>query len=253
MPVRKPKKPVRNGGANRARVQPVNKGGSRRARATLPENIIEATGKAAHGVGSRFMEAATREPDLGHGLPKATRPVIATTPTEIRNRAAHKREANRRRTAANNVRGYAQPLITGNDPRQMGGALPTAEELFELTEGGSQPLTSLPSAEELLNLTSEQEYDVAAHDEGTYHFPQVAPTKTAFPVRPRTLEAGWERITDTNDPRYPGVLRVRFRDGTPWEYYNIPANLWQRFKRVQSPGRFINRVLDNYPYARGEF
>jgi hypothetical protein len=71
------------------------------------------------------------------------------------------------------------------------------------------------------------------------------PTPSINPPRPRTLAAGYDRDTST--------LRVRFRDGTPWEYYNVPPRVWKNFRAVKSPGRFINRVLNNYPYARGDF
>ncbi len=71
------------------------------------------------------------------------------------------------------------------------------------------------------------------------------PTDSSNPPRPRTLAAGYDKNTQT--------LFVRFRDGTPWEYYDVPPNLWRNFQRVQSPGRFINRVLNNYPYGRGDW
>lgn len=223
MPVRKPKKPST---------------GRRRAAAAIPSNVIEASRRAAEGAGSRFMEAATREPDLGHGLPVAPKPIIAVTPADIRRRTAQKKEANRRKGAANNVRGYVRP----------GGVLPPAITTPIVDEQGN-----LISAEDLLRLTSDQQGAPTAIQEGTYHFPQVSPTKTINPPRPRTLEAGWERIVDQNHPSYPGILRVRFRDGTPWEYHQVESAVWQRFKRVQSPGRFINRVLNQYPYNRGSF
>lgn len=230
MPVRRPKKP------------------SRPRRPSIPSDIIQQSSRGVQGAGSRFMETATREPDLGHGLPKAVRPVVAVTPAEIRSRKSQKEEANRRRTTRNNVRGYVTPGwgVARPDFRP----LPTAQELLEQA---ATPTTQMPTAEELLQLTTEQEYDVQAHDEGTYHFPQVSPTKTINPPRPRTMEAGWQRIDNLDHPAYPGILRVRFRDGTPWEYYQVPSSVWQRFKRVQSPGRFINRVLNQYPYGRGDF
>jgi hypothetical protein len=71
------------------------------------------------------------------------------------------------------------------------------------------------------------------------------PTPSINPPRPRTVAAGYDRETQT--------LRVRFRDGTPWAYYDVPPRVWNNFKRVKSPGRFINRVLNNYPYARDDF
>lgn len=183
------------------------------------------------------MEAATREPDFGHGLPVAKPPVIAVTPAQIRSRTAQKKEANRRKGSANNVRGYVRP----------GGVLPPLSSPV-VDETGA-----LISAEDLLRLTSEQQGAPVVIQEGTYHFPQVSPTKTINPPRPRTLESGWESIRDPDHPSYPGILRVRFRDGTPFEYHNVPSAIWQRFKRVQSPGRFINRVLNGYPYNRGNF
>lgn len=71
------------------------------------------------------------------------------------------------------------------------------------------------------------------------------PTPSINPPRPRTLGAGYDSKTRT--------LRVRFRDGTPWEYYNVPALQWYNFQRVRSPGQFINRTLNNYEYGRGDF
>lgn len=76
-------------------------------------------------------------------------------------------------------------------------------------------------------------------------FPQIDPTATTNPQRPRTKQAGYDRET--------GILRIRFRDGTPWEYYDVPPNVWRNFRRVKSPGRFINRVLNSYEYGRGDF
>jgi len=45
------------------------------------------------------------------------------------------------------------------------------------------------------------------------------------------------------------TLRIRFRNGQVYGYYNVPPNVWRNFKRVKSPGRFINRVLNFYPYG----
>ena len=68
------------------------------------------------------------------------------------------------------------------------------------------------------------------------------PTPSINPPRPRTLAAGYDSQTKT--------LRVRFREGAMYGYYGVPPRVWQNFKRSKSPGRFINRVLNNYPYAR---
>lgn len=68
------------------------------------------------------------------------------------------------------------------------------------------------------------------------------PTPSINPPRPRTVAAGYDRSEK--------VLRVRFRDGAMYEYYDVPENVWKNFKRVKSPGRHINRVLNHYGYAR---
>ncbi|WP_157407309.1 KTSC domain-containing protein [Actinomadura atramentaria] len=71
------------------------------------------------------------------------------------------------------------------------------------------------------------------------------PTRSINPPRPRTVAAGYDEETET--------LRVRFRDGTPWEYYGVSEQVWNEFRSTNSPGRFINRVLNNYDYGRGDF
>lgn len=71
------------------------------------------------------------------------------------------------------------------------------------------------------------------------------PTPSINPPRPRTLAAGYDPKTQT--------LRVRFRDGTPWAYFDVPPRVWRNFQKVQSPGRFINRTLNQYDYARDDF
>lgn len=71
------------------------------------------------------------------------------------------------------------------------------------------------------------------------------PTPSINPPRPRTLAAGYDRDTQ--------VLRIRFRDGAGYEYENVPPRLWRNFKRVKSPGRFINRHLNYYPYSRADW
>lgn len=67
------------------------------------------------------------------------------------------------------------------------------------------------------------------------------PTPSINPPRPRTLAAGYDKDSQT--------LRVRFRNGQVYGYYNVPPNVWRNFKRVKSPGRAINRTLNNFAYA----
>lgn len=68
------------------------------------------------------------------------------------------------------------------------------------------------------------------------------PTPSINPPRPRTLAAGYDQTTQT--------MYVRFREGAVYAYESVPPRVWRNFKRVKSPGRAINRTLNNYPYHR---
>jgi hypothetical protein len=65
-----------------------------------------------------------------------------------------------------------------------------------------------------------------------------APTWTSNPVRPRTIAAGY----DPEDKK----LTVVFRDGTVYNYYDVPPAIWNRFHTMHSKGLFIRNVLDGY-------
>jgi hypothetical protein len=67
----------------------------------------------------------------------------------------------------------------------------------------------------------------------------------------------WENFDSTRvrDARWVGGLnqiQVHFADGTPWVYAGVTYEVWRRLKRSTSPGRFVNRVLSEYEYYRGE-
>lgn len=70
----------------------------------------------------------------------------------------------------------------------------------------------------------------------------------AFPESSRVVEAAYDPPTQR--------LYVRFvkpvPEGTPWVYESVPSNVWTNFKRSQSQGKFVNRVLNQYNYHRGE-
>lgn len=72
----------------------------------------------------------------------------------------------------------------------------------------------------------------------------VAPTRTSNPGRPRTVAMGYDYGTDT--------LRVVFREGAVYDYFDVTTAEWWRMKRSASPGRFINRVLADHEYTRVE-
>lgn len=78
----------------------------------------------------------------------------------------------------------------------------------------------------------------------------VAPIKEPLPAMlpfdsSRVAEAGYSSNSHT--------LYVRFVDGTPWQYNNVEPNVWRNFRRSASPGRYINRVLNQYSYGRSNF
>jgi hypothetical protein len=68
------------------------------------------------------------------------------------------------------------------------------------------------------------------------------PTPSINPPRPRTLAAGYDRET--------GTMRVRFREGALYAYYEVTPQEWRNFRRVKSPGRAINRTFNFKPYER---
>lgn len=125
-------------------------------------------------------------------------------------------------------------------------ALNLGEARRETSKGRATRQDIAAQVDEITNrpIETEQALDMARLGDDTILLP-YQPTPSINPPRPRTLAAGYDRNTQT--------LRVRFRDGTPWEYYDVPPRVWQNFKRVKSPGRFINRTLNNYPYAQGDF
>ena len=73
------------------------------------------------------------------------------------------------------------------------------------------------------------------------------PTKTTWPENGwdhrRTDEAGYNRNTQT--------LRIQFHtNGAVYDYYDVPPAVARTFRRVESPGRYINAVLNGYEYSR---
>lgn len=74
------------------------------------------------------------------------------------------------------------------------------------------------------------------------------PTRTINPGRPRTRAIGYNAASRT--------MWIRFREPRPglpgavYEYYDVEPRHWKNIKRVKSPGQYINRQLNNYPYNR---
>ena len=70
-------------------------------------------------------------------------------------------------------------------------------------------------------------------------YPQIQ-TQSSNPERPRTVAAGY-------DPENR-IIRVTFRNGSIYEYIGPEPRHWSAFQRDPSPGQYINRVLNQYPY-----
>jgi hypothetical protein len=69
------------------------------------------------------------------------------------------------------------------------------------------------------------------------------PTSSSNFARPRTVAAGWKRKED--DPN-AGTLTVVFRDGTLWNYYDVPVDVWARFYAAYSKGPMLNNATRNF-------
>lgn len=68
----------------------------------------------------------------------------------------------------------------------------------------------------------------------------MEPTSSSKPERPRTLRAGYNHKTKT--------LNVVFRDGTWWEYREVPEEMWEEFKTAPSKGKYLrDSGLDRWP------
>ena len=66
----------------------------------------------------------------------------------------------------------------------------------------------------------------------------VVPTSSSNLERPRTVAAGWEPYPGEKSI---GKLSVIFRDGTYYNYYDVTASEWQRFKMSGSKGPLLNQ------------
>jgi hypothetical protein len=70
-------------------------------------------------------------------------------------------------------------------------------------------------------------------------YPQVT-TRSTDPERPRTIAAGYDPAN--------AIIRVTFRNGVTYEYLGPSPRQWSAFQRAASPGRYIDDVLEQYPY-----
>lgn len=83
------------------------------------------------------------------------------------------------------------------------------------------------------------DYDAVQWDEAT-PYPQVIPTRTSDPDRPRTVAMGYDERNR--------ILRMTFRNGVTYEYLDVPRTNWDAVRRTPSPGRYIDDVLNQFYY-----
>lgn len=93
----------------------------------------------------------------------------------------------------------------------------------------------MPDAE--AELLAQQTDSVAGHVRISY-----SPTRSINPANPRTAAAGYDPATQR--------LLVEWGDGgTPYYYYDVTPQEWDGFRKADSPGRFINAVLNMKNYG----
>lgn len=174
---------------------------------------------------------------------------LGQTLTGIAKAARKGKPAGIRRSGSNN------PSVTPIRPgmRVTRSKLPTAAELLRdtavnlgdgaRTEGMPRPAglnDGLPTAEELLSMTGG---DAGLQVDRTEY---LAPPPTLNPDRPRALEAQYN--PDTKQ------LRVVFRHGGTYVYYDVPSATWRALKRNRSFGQTLDRlVLNQYQYEKVAF
>jgi hypothetical protein len=85
---------------------------------------------------------------------------------------------------------------------------------------------------------------------------------SASPIEDDEVPSNWyvfdsSRIEEAAYDPDSSRLYVRFvkphGTGTPWTYEGVPPNIWANLKRSQSPGKFVNRVLNQFDYHRGRW
>lgn len=134
------------------------------------------------------------------------------------------------------------------NPRRAGAAwdqvfLGTVPETNRVAPSSYLDLNQIRERAERLTdsyLATEIEMALNGEDEALLPY---QPTPTINPGRPRTLAAGYDERSQS--------LRIKFRNGEYYTYYNVPPSVWWQFQRAQSPGRYINSRLNSFPYSRG--
>lgn len=105
----------------------------------------------------------------------------------------------------------------------------------------STAASSLPTLDEyLFNPSSKVHKAEVGQKFQTVATPNLRVTGSTNSRKPRTLKAGYDYRTET--------LTVIFRDGTWWNYYDVPHYLWEGFVLAESKGQYLaSSGLDRWP------
>lgn len=124
--------------------------------------------------------------------------------------------------------------------------IPSVELLFgsRAEQGNAQTSASkvLPTLEDYLftNPITKKEQKAEEDSFQTVAATNMRATTSTNPKRPRTIKAGYDLKTQT--------MTVVFRDGTWWNYYDVPSYMWQGFILSESKGRYLSDSgLDQWP------
>ena len=107
--------------------------------------------------------------------------------------------------------------------------------------GQPSSTSSLPTLDEyLFNPSSKVKKEEIASKYEVISAHNLRTTTSSNPKKPRTLKAGYDFRTET--------LTVVFRDGTWWNYYDVPHYLWEGFVLSDSKGQYLESSgLNKWP------
>jgi len=84
---------------------------------------------------------------------------------------------------------------------------------------------------------SDEDFEI---DDPSLSMPNMLPTTSTNPDKPRTIKAGFDYKTFK--------MIVVFRDGTWWQYNGVPVQMWENFKMASSKGKYLaSSGLDSWP------
>lgn len=75
------------------------------------------------------------------------------------------------------------------------------------------------------------------------------PTSSTNYKRPRTVAAGWQE--NSEDDPFKGTLTVVFRDGTVYNFYDVPQEVWINFRASISKGRWYLNHANSHQSSEG--